>query len=161
LLDQFGTQVQIHFIAGLLFVLASGFLIGYERGSRGQPAGVRTHTLVCLGAMLFATLSQNVDAGDSSRIAANVVVGIGFLGAGLIMQYKGAVHGLTSAASLWLTAAIGVAIGYGYYLIAAFTMFTAFAVLKLPHVGEHKTYHVLHDPAEEAKALRALKKKRP
>jgi putative Mg2+ transporter-C (MgtC) family protein len=161
LLDQFGTQIQIHFIAGLLFVLASGFLIGYERGSRGQPAGVRTHTLVCLGAMLFATLSNNVDAGDSSRIAANVVVGIGFLGAGLIMQYKGAVHGLTSAASLWLTAAIGVSIGYGFYMIATFTMFTAFAILKLPHVGEHKHYQVLHDPTNDISAMKKLKKKRP
>jgi putative Mg2+ transporter-C (MgtC) family protein len=132
------TPVDGHFVAGLVFAMVAGFLIGYERGSRGEPAGVRTHMLVCIGAMLFSTVSQYVDDISPSRIAANVVVGMGFLGAGLIMQYKGSVHGLTSAASLWLIAAVGIAIGYGFYIISFITMITAFLILKLPHIGEQQ-----------------------
>ncbi|MBN1792867.1 MgtC/SapB family protein [Candidatus Woesearchaeota archaeon] len=123
-------------MTGIVFVFVAGFLIGFERGSRGEPAGVRTHTLVCFGAMLFTLISQYVDPLSPSRIAANVVTGMGFLGAGIIMHNRGSVKGLTTAATLWLTAAIGVAIGYGFYVVAVLATLSAFVILKLPHIGE-------------------------
>jgi putative Mg2+ transporter-C (MgtC) family protein len=136
LADPLITIIDGQFMAGLVFVFVAGFMIGLERGTRGEPAGVRTHTLVCMGAMLFTIISKTVDPLSTSRIAANVVVGMGFLGAGIIMHDKGSVHGLTTSATLWLVAAIGVAIGYGFFLMAVITTIAAFAVLKLPHIGE-------------------------
>jgi putative Mg2+ transporter-C (MgtC) family protein len=130
-----GTEVQ--FLIGLIFVLAAGFLIGFERGSRGEPAGVRTHTLVCLGSMLFTVLSKNIE-GDPARIASTIVTGVGFLGAGIIMHQKGTIHGLTTAASLWFSAALGMAIGYGWYVLSVIGTLAAFLILKLPHIGEHR-----------------------
>lgn len=130
-------STEVQFLIGLIFVFAAGFLIGFERGSRGEPAGVRTHTLVCLGAMLFTLISKNMD-GDPARIASNIVMGIGFLGAGLIMHHKGSVHGLTSAASIWFSAALGMAIGYGWYVMSVMGTIAAFIILKLPHIGEHR-----------------------
>ena len=119
-----------------MFVFIAGFLIGYERGSRGIRAGVRTNTLVCLGAMLFTLISTSVDPLSTTRIAAGIVTGIGFLGAGIIMHQKGNVQGLTTAATIWMSAAIGVAIGYGWYLVAVIATLLAFSVLRLPHFGE-------------------------
>jgi putative Mg2+ transporter-C (MgtC) family protein len=158
--DQLFTVIDAHFMAGLVFVFVAGFLIGYERGSRGEPAGVRTHTLVCMGAMLFTLVSRYVDVNSTSRIAANVVVGIGFLGAGMIMHERGSVHGLTTSATIWLVAAIGVAIGYGFYIIAVIATIAAFAVLKLPHIGEHGPPRYM-TPAELREAgLRRIKRKK-
>ncbi len=113
------------FVAALL-----GGAIGIERGFRAKEAGFRTHFLVALGAALFMILSAHgfgdVDFSDNirldvSRIAAQVVSGIGFIGAGTIIFQRHAVHGLTTAAGLWVTAAIGMAAGAGLYVIAAFT----------------------------------------
>ena len=107
-----------------------GGAIGIERGFRAKEAGFRTHFLVALGAALFMILSAHgfgdVDFSDNirldvSRIAAQVVSGIGFIGAGTIIFQRHAVHGLTTAAGLWVTAAIGMAAGAGLYVIAAFT----------------------------------------
>jgi putative Mg2+ transporter-C (MgtC) family protein len=132
------TFVDVKFLISIIFVLGAGFLIGYERGSRGEPAGVRTHTLVCLGAMMFTLLSVHADPTAPGRIAANIVTGIGFLGAGIIMQHKGSVHGLTTSATLWFAAAVGMAIGFSYYFIASIGTLFAFVVLKLPHIGERQ-----------------------
>jgi putative Mg2+ transporter-C (MgtC) family protein len=153
------TIIDGHFLVGLMFVFVSGFLIGLERGTRGEPAGVRTHTLVCLGAFVFTIVSRYVDPSSPSRIAANVVVGMGFLGAGIIMRNRGSVHGLTTSATLWLVAAIGVAIGYGFYLIAVISAATAFVVLKLPHIGEHQT-STANPTDNKTKAANASKKRR-
>ena len=142
-------------MAGLVFVLVAGFLIGYERGSRGVPAGVRTHTLVCLGAMLLTVTSITFDVDAPTRIASSIVTGIGFLGAGIIMHQRRSIHGLTTAATIWLVAAIGITIGLGFYMTSVLATLGAFVVLKLPHLGEHG-----YPPIESAEA-KAEKKKPP
>ncbi|MFH0870374.1 MAG: MgtC/SapB family protein [archaeon] len=156
---QIALSIEVQFLIGLIFVFASGFLIGFERGSRGEPAGVRTHTLVCLGAMLFTLISKNMD-GDPARIASNIVMGIGFLGAGLIMHHKGSVHGLTSAASIWFSAALGMAVGYGWYVMSVMGTLAAFIVLKLPHIGEHHEPSFYSGPTNQVKNRPRPRKRR-
>jgi putative Mg2+ transporter-C (MgtC) family protein len=130
-------SIEIKFLIGFVFSFIAGFLIGYERGSREKPAGVRTHTLVCMGAMLFTMISEVVDPNSTSRIAANIITGIGFLGAGLIMHYKGSIVGVTTAATIWMSAAIGMAIGFGWYLVSVIATLLSFLILRMPHFGEH------------------------
>ena len=106
----------------LTLALVLGGAIGIEREYRAKEAGFRTHFLVALGSALFCVVSQygfGVDLKDSSRVAAQVVSGIGFLGAGTIIFQKNVVRGLTTAAGLWVTAAIGLACGTGMYAAAA------------------------------------------
>ncbi len=115
-----------HFIVRMLVSIVCGFAIGLERKSRSKEAGIRTHAIVCLASCLFMILSKyltaplfsdisgNVFDGDATRIAAQVVTGIGFLGAGIIMYRRDVMHGLTTAAGVWATAAIGMAIGGGF-----------------------------------------------
>lgn len=120
-----------------------GGAIGIEREYRSKEAGFRTHFLVALGSALFCIVSQygfNIDLKDSSRVAAQVVSGIGFLGAGTIIFQKNVVRGLTTAAGLWVTAAIGLACGSGMYaaaLIVTVLVIVGLEVLILfiPHVG--------------------------
>lgn len=105
----------------LSLALVLGGAIGIEREYRAKEAGFRTHFLVALGSALFCVVSQfgfGFDLKDSSRVAAQVVSGIGFLGAGTIIFQKNVVRGLTTAAGLWVTAAIGLACGTGMYLAA-------------------------------------------
>ncbi|MBO5231081.1 MAG: MgtC/SapB family protein [Clostridia bacterium] len=104
----------------LFLALLIGGLIGIERGRHNRAAGMRTHILVCLGATLAAmtgifahTVIQN---GDVMRLAAQVISGVGFLGAGMIVLKGSTVKGLTTAAGVWTTATIGIALGYGFYL---------------------------------------------
>jgi putative Mg2+ transporter-C (MgtC) family protein len=120
-----GTQWEI--VARLALAAVLGAVIGLEREYRGYPAGVRTMALVCLGSALFADMST-LYLGDD-RIAAQIVTGIGFLGAGLIFREGYTVKGVTTAATIWTTAAVGVAIGIEAYLVAIFA--TLFAVLLL------------------------------
>mgnify|MGYP002518236287 FL=1 len=111
----------IELILRLAFALLLGGLIGIEREYRAKEAGFRTHFLVALGSALFCIVSQygfSTDLKDSSRVAAQVVSGIGFLGAGTIIFQKNVVRGLTTAAGLWVTAAIGLACGTGMYVAA-------------------------------------------
>ena len=110
------------FIAGLL-----GGLIGFEREFRAKEAGLRTHFIVALGSALFMLISQYAFTGrfDAARVAAQVVSGIGFIGAGVIIFQKNVVRGVTTAAGLWVAAAIGLACGAGMYVVAiAATLFT-------------------------------------
>ncbi len=108
------------FIAGLL-----GFLIGLERKFRSKEAGIRTHTIVCLASALFMVISKhafgNGDDFDPARVAAQIIPGIGFLGAGMIVYKKNVVHGLTTAAGVWATAGVGMACGGGLYIVAVAT----------------------------------------
>lgn len=109
---------SLKLVAALLF----GGIIGLEREYRSKDAGFRTHFLVALGAALFTIISQygfGDGVKDSSRVAAQVVSGIGFIGAGLIVFQRNTVRGLTTAAGLWVTAAIGMACGVGMYALAA------------------------------------------
>ncbi|MBR2673869.1 MAG: MgtC/SapB family protein [Mogibacterium sp.] len=107
------------FIRAILAILCAG-LIGYDRNTRGADAGIRTHILVCLGAMIAMSTGQFAvlyfDSGDITRIGAQVVSGIGFLGAGsIIITRSNHISGLTTAAGLWASACIGLAIGVGFY----------------------------------------------
>ena len=104
-------------IRTLLALLCAG-LIGFERNAQGSAAGLRTHILVCIGAMIAMStgiFTATQFSGDASRIGAQVVSGIGFLGAGTIMVNRGHIKGLTTAAGLWASACIGLAIGTGFY----------------------------------------------
>lgn len=103
----------------LLLAMALGGIIGIERELRSKSAGFRTLILICLGATMFTIFSQALGKEiNADRIASNVVVGIGFLGAGVIFKGDKGVNGITTAASIWLTAAVGVGIGCGYYFVA-------------------------------------------
>jgi len=140
-------------VFGKLFISAVlGGFIGWERERRGRPAGLRTHLLVCVGVTLIMLVSEHIFVQyqgykqdsilriDPARIASHVVTGIGFLGAGTIMRFKASVRGLTTAASLWVVAGIGLAIGSGFILHAIFTTFIAvITLILLPKVeGEIK-----------------------
>jgi len=127
----------------ILFSAFLGGLVGMEREIHGRAAGLRTHILVCVGATLFMITSIVVDikygqAGsvDASRIAAGVVTGIGFLGAGAIIRYGASIRGLTTAASIWAMAAIGLAVGAGIYEAAGITTIIILAVLILSRLEE-------------------------
>ena len=112
-----------------------GMVIGAERERKDKPAGLRTHVLVAIGSTLFTLLSFiNPFPGqgysfDPTRIAAQVVVGIGFLGAGMIFLKDNEARGLTTAAGIWVTAAIGMAVGFGSYVIAIYSTILAFLIL--------------------------------
>ena len=113
--------MQLDLALRLTVGLVLGAIIGFEREMQRQPAGFRTHSLVSLGAALFTVVSAfgfSGDMVDPTRIAAQIVSGIGFIGAGTILQYRGHIRGLTTAASLWSVAAIGTAAGAGLYVVA-------------------------------------------
>ena len=118
------------FIAGLL-----GGLIGFEREFRAKEAGVRTHFIVALGSALFMIISQYAFTGqfDHARVAAQVVSGIGFIGAGVIIFQKNVVRGITTAAGLWVAAAIGLACGAGMYALATAAMLMTIICLETMH----------------------------
>lgn len=121
----------------LLAVLAGG-LIGIEREFRDKAAGFRTLIFICTGACLFTILSARLAPNDSVRIAANIVTGVGFLGAGVILRDGGKVIGLTTAAMIWLTSAIGMGIGGGQYLLALGMVLLAMGILWLLPMLEHR-----------------------
>jgi putative Mg2+ transporter-C (MgtC) family protein len=109
-----------------------GGAIGLERELGGKPAGLRTNILICMGAVLYTSLSISIagDRADPGRVAAQIVTGVGFIGAGTILHARGAVVGLTSAATIWVVAAIGVALGSGRYLEAVGATLLVVAVLQ-------------------------------
>lgn len=134
-----------HFIARMLIAVICGLAIGFERKSRSKEAGIRTHAIVCLASCLFMILSKyltvplfsDITGGtfnsDATRIAAQVVTGIGFLGAGIIMYRRDVMHGLTTAAGVWATSAIGMSIGGGFIV----TGVVATAMILLLHLIFH------------------------
>ncbi|HET9426519.1 MAG TPA: MgtC/SapB family protein [Gemmatimonadaceae bacterium] len=117
--------LEIHLLGKLLLAVVLGGAIGLERELKGKPAGLRTNILICMGAALLTDVSISISLmgatriGDPARLAAQIVSGVGFLGAGTIMQSSGTVTGLTSAATIWVVAAIGIAVGSGNYVGAA------------------------------------------
>jgi putative Mg2+ transporter-C (MgtC) family protein len=147
------TEMDMAIRLGMSFL--AGAVIGIERASRRQVAGLRTHVLISTGATLLMLLSiwlpQQFNpgrAGDPGRIAAQVVSGIGFLGAGAIIRLGNNVRGLTTAASLWLMAAVGLAIGAGMYLAAGLTEFIALSSLIILGIIEKRLF-----PSERNKIL--------
>jgi len=104
----------------LIFAVVLGGLVGWERERSHKPAGLRTHILVCLGSTLITVVSIGYFAEDYARIVAGIITGIGFIGAGtIIAQGNKGIHGLTTAASLWAVAAIGISIGIGWYVLSS------------------------------------------
>jgi putative Mg2+ transporter-C (MgtC) family protein len=140
MLDNWQIGLQLEFLIDIIFALAAGFVIGAERESRGKPAGISTNSLVIGGAMLFTYLSAAVDPNSTSRIAAQVVSGIGFLGAGMILkgEVDKKITNLTTAASVWYSAAIGMAIGFNFYIIALAAVVFAVLVPRIPHISKLK-----------------------
>ncbi len=125
-------NLQFLLVAGMSIVC--GFFMGVERESRGKPAGISTNILVCLGSALITMISIMIEPASKGQVAANIVTGIGFLGAGLIIKNEeGFVMGLTTAAGVWLTAAIGMAIGFGWYFAAIVSTIIAVFIPRLPH----------------------------
>jgi putative Mg2+ transporter-C (MgtC) family protein len=113
-----------HFLARLLLAAVLGGIIGMERQLKRRPAGLRTHMLICVGAALFTILSEELAAGftaDRTRIASQIIPGIGFIGAGSILRARGSVTGLTTAATIFVVASIGMACGGGLYWLAVFS----------------------------------------
>ena len=129
--------IELEMPLRLLLAAALGAIIGYQRERAGKPAGLRTHILICVGAALFtvASIYGFGAAGDPARVAAGIVAGIGFLGAGAIIRRgeEGAVGGLTTAATIWAVAGIGLAAGAGLYLASAVATVLMLIVLLLPH----------------------------
>lgn len=121
-----GTFVSVlteesQYLIGVLVALVLGFAIGWERKLRSKEAGIRTHTVVCVGAALMMVVSKfgfEDGSADLSRIAAQIVSGVGFLGAGIIVYRQHEIHGLTTAAGVWATAGVGMAAGAGLYIVA-------------------------------------------
>lgn len=130
----------------LLLAIALSGLVGLERESSQKPAGFRTHILICIGStmmMIFSGLvleGQESQGGDVVRIAAGVITGIGFMGAGTIIISRGMIIGLTTAATLWAVAGLGLVIGGGYYLTAF--IFTAAILLALIGFGYFEEQHL-------------------
>jgi len=139
---------EVDMIIRLCLGFAAGAIIGFERSSRHQVAGLRTHILIATGSTLLMLLSVylpqhfNISerGGDPGRIAAQVVSGIGFLGAGAIIRLGNNIRGLTTAASLWFVAAIGLAIGGGMFLIAGLALVLGLITLMLLNLVEKKLF---------------------
>lgn len=145
---------QLEFLLRLLIAAVCGGVIGYERKNRLKEAGVRTHLIVCLAASLMMILSkygfhdvlgQNGFGLDPSRIAAQIVSGVGFLGAGMIFMRRQEISGLTTAAGIWATAGVGMAIGAGLYLLGI----TAAVIIIIVQILLHKNFNWIKAPAAE------------
>lgn len=129
----------------ILVAVICGGLIGLERGMKNRPAGLRTYMLVCVGACIVMLTNQYVvqitNTGDPTRLAAQVVSGIGFLGAGtIIVTRRNQIKGLTTAAGLWAAAGIGIALGIGFYEVALVGSFAIFAVMTLLQKMDNKMH---------------------
>jgi putative Mg2+ transporter-C (MgtC) family protein len=127
--------LELEMVLRLLLAAALGAAIGYQRERAGKQAGLRTHILIAVGAALFSLVSMYGfgSASDPARVAAGVVVGIGFLGAGVILHREGGiVAGLTTAATIWVVAGIGLAAGAGLYVVAAVTAALVLGTLLIP-----------------------------
>ena len=140
LLADISWEADLRIGVRLLVALALGGVLGWERERKDRPAGMRTHMIVALGAALFTAVPLEMsDDAEIVHIVKGVAAGVGFLGAGTIMKDSraaGDIQGLTSAANIWVTAAIGLAVGAGMLVTAAFATVLAFLVLKVVHAIE-------------------------
>ena len=150
----------------LLLAVVCGGAIGLERELNRKAAGLRTNVLICFGAALYMIVSRHISGGaaytDPARLAAQVVAGIGFLGAGVILQARGAITGLTTAATIFVVGAVGIAIGEGLFALALFSTVSIILVLVVLRRVERSLikksrlfhYHLkTRDPAEFLEAL--------
>ena len=130
---------ELQHLISVMVAVVLGFAIGYERKLRFKEAGIRTHTIVCAGSALIMVVSKygfgDSAEADASRVAAQIVSGIGFLGAGIIIYRKHEIHGLTTAAGVWATSGVGMAAGAGLYIVAAGATIILIAVQCLFHMN--------------------------
>lgn len=134
-----GFGIPSDFLLATVLAMSCGVLVGAERDLRNKPAGMSTQTLVVGAAMLFSYLSVNVMGADPARIASQIVPGVGFLGAGIILRTeKGRVTNLTTAASVWFSAAIGMAIGLGFYAPAVVATIYAVVASRIPAINQYQ-----------------------
>lgn len=142
-------ETEILMAARTILAALLGGLIGFERERHGREAGIRTYAAVALGACVFGLVSSHVTGvTDPTRIAAGVVTGVGFLGAGVILREQGRIAGLTTAATIWATASVGLAVAYGMYVLGLLTAAIIFALLAVHHLpswtrlkGKAKDHH--------------------
>lgn len=130
---------ELQHLISVMVAVVLGFAIGYERKLRFKEAGIRTHTIVCAGSALIMVVSKygfgDSAEADASRVAAQIVSGIGFLGAGIIIYRKHEIHGLTTAAGVWATSGVGMAAGAELYIVAAGATVILIAVQCLFHMN--------------------------
>ena len=136
--------VQVEYLVRIFVAACLGFLIGSESKNRNKSAGIRTHVIVALGAALIMVVSKygfmDVEKADAARVAAQVVSGIGFLGAGVIFVRNNLVNGLTTAAGIWATAGVGLALGSGMYVVgissALLVLFVQFVMHRIAYFAD-------------------------
>ncbi|MFC1705046.1 MgtC/SapB family protein [Nanoarchaeota archaeon] len=128
----------VEHILKIVLAVVLGSIVGIERRSEHKPAGFRTYSLVCLGATLVSIVSIEYFGVDPARVAAGIITGIGFLGAGAIIADRGTVHGLTTAAGLWVIAAVGLAIGAGAYLLSTVVSTVVLGILAFGRLQKNK-----------------------
>jgi len=133
-------RLHLELLVQLLLAVLLGGAVGIERELKGKPAGLRTNILICIAAVLFTTLSVRLSQGrgDPGRLAAQILTGVGFIGAGTILHTRGAVTGLTSAATIWVVTAIGIALGSRAYVEALGA--TVLVMLVLAGLGRFEDY---------------------
>lgn len=132
-------------VSKLLFAALLGGIIGFERGRTGTAAGLRTNILIALSTAMFTILAMESFGpknGDTNTIIGHIIAGVGFLGAGTVMHYGERAHGLTSAASIWFVAGLGIAAGAGQYFLGLFATVVGFAVLSVLAPVSEKLDHL-------------------
>ncbi len=134
-MDAFSLQLDMEIMARVLIAFLLGAFIGWERERHGISAGIRTYGAISLGSCIFGIISMSIPGADPTRISAQVATGIGFLGAGVIFRQDKYVSGLTTAATLWSTAALGLAVAYGMYMISFTTSILIYLLLYLPRLN--------------------------
>lgn len=141
----FGTA-ELIFIINLALAIGLGAFIGLERELRNKDAGISTSVFIVAGAMLFTYISTIIGINDSARVAAQIVSGIGFIGAGLIIRDGSNIKNLTTAAGVWFMAAVGMAIGFQLYFIA---IIGALAATFIPRIPYYRNAHVVTGESEQ------------
>lgn len=141
---------QLYLFGQVFLAVVLGGIIGWQREVRGKAAGARTYALVTAGSALFTVLSVNIFPADGARIAAQIVTGIGFLGAGAILHKESRIVGLTTAAGLWIAAAIGMSVGLRCYVLA---VLSSLAILGVFMINDKKIARPEDAPKDEIEEL--------
>ena len=131
---EFTIQTDLELLSRVLVAFLLGAFIGWERERHGISAGIRTYGAISLGACVFGIVSLTIVGADPSRVAAQVATGVGFLGGGVIFRQDKFVSGLTTAATLWATAALGLTVSCGMYMVAVLTSILIYLMLYLPRL---------------------------